>query len=111
VMVHRTECKNVGRQNKTSKEWVAVMWSVDIDGSFQTNMIVEINNVPGVLAKVANVMSEMHSNIEDIRFDRANEAVTILNFTISVTDRNHLGRLIKRVRNLAAVHRARRATS
>jgi len=49
--------------------------------------------------------------IEDIRFDRANEAVTILNFTISVTDRNHLGRLIKRVRNLAAVHRARRATS
>ncbi len=111
VLVHRTECQNVARQRRRAKEWVAVVWSTDTSGSFQTNVIVEINNVPGVLAKVANVMSEMDSNIEDIRFDRSNEAISILNFTISVADRNHLGRLIKRVRSLYAVHRARRAKS
>lgn len=111
VLVHRTECQNVARQRRRSKEWVAVVWGTDTSGTFQTNVIVEINNVPGVLAKVANVMSEMGSNIEDIRFDRSNEAISILDFTISVSDRNHLGRLIKRVRSLYAVHRARRAKS
>ena len=111
VLVHRTECKNVGRQRRRSKEWVAVMWGTDITGSFQTNVLVEINNVPGVLARVANVMSEMDTNIEDIRFDRSNETIIILDFTLSVSDRNDLGRLIKRVRSLYSVHRARRATS
>ncbi len=111
VLVHRTECQNVGRQRRRSKEWVAVVWGTDTRSAFQTNVIVEINNIPGVLAKIANVMSEMDSNIEDIRFDRSSETISILNFTISVADRNHLGRLIKRVRSLYAVHRARRAKS
>lgn len=111
VLVHRNECKNVARQRRRSKEWVAVVWGPDIKGPFQTNVIVEINNVPGVLAKVANVMSEMGSNIEDIRFDRSNETISILDFTLSVDDRNHLGRLIKRVRSLYSVYRARRASS
>ena len=110
VLVHRTECHNVGRQRRRSKEWVAVVWGTDTR-TFQTNVVVEINNIPGVLAKIANVMSEMDSNIEDIRFDRSSETTSILNFTISVADRNHLGRLIKRVRSLYAVHRARRAKS
>jgi len=52
----------------------------------------------------------MDTNIEDIRFER-NESISILDFTLSVSDRNHLGRLIKRVRSLYAVHRARRAKS
>ena len=111
VLVHRTECQNVARQRRRAREWVAVVWSTDTSGAFQTNVIVEINNVPGVLAKVANVMSEMDSNIEDIRFDRSDESISILNFTISVANRNHLGRLIKRVRSLYAVHRARRVKS
>jgi len=85
VLVHRTECQNVARQRRRAREWVAVVWSTDTSGAFQTNVIVEINNVPGVLAKVANVMSEMDSNIEDIRFDRSDESISILNFTISVT--------------------------
>ena len=111
VLVHRTECQNVARQRRRSKEWVAVVWGTDTRGAFQTSVIVEINNIPGVLAKIANVMSEMDSNIEDIRFDRSSETISILNFTISVADRNHLGRLIKRVRSLNAVHRARRGKS
>jgi len=111
VLVHRTECTNVGRQRRRAKEWVPVVWGTDISDSFQTNVIVEINNVPGVLARVSNVMSEMDTNIEDIRFDRSNEGISILDFTLSVSDRNHLGRLIKRVRSLHAVHRARRAKS
>ena len=111
VLVHRTECSNVARQRRRAKEWVAVVWGADIADSFQTNVIVEINNVPGVLAKISNVMSEMDTNIEDIRFDRSSESISILDFTLTVSDRNHLGRLIKRVRSLYAVHRARRAKS
>lgn len=109
VLVHRAACQNVARQRRRSREWVPVVWGADIDGPFKTSMLVEINDVPGALAKVANVMSEMDTNIEDIRFERSSEKITTLTFRLAVADRNHLGRLIKRVRSLKATVRARRA--
>ena len=109
VLVHRADCQNVSRQRRRSREWVAVVWGADITGPFTTQMQVDINDVPGALAKVANVMSEMDTNIEDIRFERNSDKITILTFRVAVTDRNHLGRLIKRVRSLKATLRARRA--
>ncbi|OED39174.1 bifunctional GTP diphosphokinase/guanosine-3',5'-bis(diphosphate) 3'-diphosphatase [Chromatiales bacterium (ex Bugula neritina AB1)] len=111
VMVHRADCKNVSRHQRRSKEWVTVVWGADSSGPFQTTMLVDIDDVPGALAKVANVMSEMDTNIEDIRFERGGEKITTLVFTLSVRDRVHLGRLIKRVRSLKATVRARRATA
>ncbi len=111
VMVHRADCQNVSRHQRRSREWVAVVWGADSSGPFQTTMLVDIDDVPGALAKVANVMSEMDTNIEDIRFERSGEKITTLVFTLSVRDRNHLGRLIKRVRSLKFTVRARRASS
>jgi (p)ppGpp synthase/HD superfamily hydrolase len=70
---------------------------------------VDINDVPGALAKIANVMSEMDTNIEDIRFERSSENSTTLTFQLAVEDRVQLGRLIKRVRSVKATQRARRA--
>ncbi len=109
VLVHRANCQNASRQRRRSREWVAVVWGTDISTGFKTQVQVEINDVPGALAKVANVMSEMDTNIEDIRFERNSDKITILTFNLAVTDRNHLGRLIKRVRSLKATIRARRA--
>jgi len=111
VLVHRTDCQNVSRQRRRSREWVSVVWGADTHGLFQTSMVVEIDNVPGALARVANVMSEMDTNIEDIRFERSSDNVTTMTFTLSVTGRVQLGRLIKRVRSLKAVLRVRRATA
>ncbi len=109
VLVHRANCQNVSRQRRRSREWVAVVWGSDITGPFKTQIEVDINDVPGVLAKVANVMSEMDTNIEDIRFVPGSENITTLVFQLAVQDRTQLGRLIKRVRSLKATLRARRA--
>lgn len=109
VLVHRANCPNVSRQRRRSREWVAVVWSADTTGVFETSMQVEINDVPGALATVANVMSEMDTNIEDIRFERSSEKITKLTFHLVVTDRIHLAKLIKRVRSLKGTIRARRA--
>ncbi len=111
VMVHRADCQNVSRHQRRSREWVSVVWGADSNGPFQTIINVDINDVPGALAKIANVMSEMDTNIEDIRFERSSEKITTLVFTLSVRDRIHLGRLIKRVRSLKATIKARRATA
>ena len=85
------------------------MWGSDTAAPFKTKIEVDINDVPGALAKVANVMSEMDTNIEDIRFVPGSENTTTLVFQLAVQDRTQLGRLIKRVRSLKATLRARRA--
>jgi GTP pyrophosphokinase len=109
VLVHRANCQNVSRQRRRSREWVAVVWGSDTAGPFKTKIEVDINDVPGALAKVANVMSEMDTNIEDIRFVPGSENTPTLVFQLAVQDRTQLGRLIKRVRSLKATLRARRA--
>ncbi len=109
VLVHRANCQNVSRQRRRSREWVSVVWGSDIQGPFKTKIEVDINDVPGALAKIANVMSEMDTNIEDIRFERSSENSTTLTFQLAVEDRVQLGRLIKRVRSVKATQRARRA--
>ena len=111
VLVHRADCQNVARQRRRSREWVSVVWAADARGLFQTTVLVEIDNVPGALARIANVMSEMNTNIEDIRFERSTDNITSMTFTLSIAGRVQLGRLIKRVRSLKAVLRVRRATA
>ena len=111
VLVHRAGCRNVGRHRRRQREWVAVVWSASVKGQFQTSVIIELNNVPGALATVATAMSDMDTNIEDIRFERTNDKITVMNFILSVRDRTHLGRLIKNVRILRETHKVKRATS
>ncbi len=110
VLVHRAGCRNVGRHRRRQREWVAVVWSASVKGQFQTSVIIELNNVPGALATVATAMSDMDTNIEDIRFERTNDKITVMNFILSVRDRTHLGRLIKNVRILRETHKVKRAS-
>ena len=110
VLVHRAGCRNVGRHRRRQREWVAVVWSANVKGQFQTSVIIELNNVPGALATVATAMSDMDTNIEDIRFERTNDKITVMNFILSVRDRTHLGRLIKNVRILRETHKVKRAS-
>jgi len=108
VAVHRAGCRNIRRFRRRPKEWVAVEWSPGISDVFETEISVQIINQPGALARVTSTMSLMDINIEDMDFKKRGEDDIQIRFVLAVSDRLHLARIIRRLRNLTAVRSVKR---
>ncbi len=108
VAVHRAGCRNVRRFRRRPKEWVAVEWAPDISDVFETEISVQLINQPGALARVTSTMSLMNVNIEYMDFNNRGEDDIQIRFVLSVSDRLHLARIIRRLRNLTAVRSVKR---
>ena len=103
LVIHREACKNlVEVQNKPDK-WIDVEWQTDVEGEFPAGIRIDVANQRGVLATVAAEISEKGSNIENISIEERDGLDTLLNFTVTVTDRKHLARVIRCIRNIPDV--------
>ena len=68
-------------------------------------------NVPGVLANISASINEAGSNIERVEQPETNPETATLLFTISVKDRNHMARVMRRLRRNSNVLRVSRITA
>ena len=110
ILVHRAGCRQVRRSRRRAKEWIPVVWGQDLSGDYVTSIITDLHNKPGVLAQVSSVISSLNSNIEGMDFDNKGEDTILIRFVLSVSDRAHLARILRRVRNLPVVRRVQRET-
>jgi GTP pyrophosphokinase/guanosine-3',5'-bis(diphosphate) 3'-pyrophosphohydrolase len=108
VAVHRAGCRNIRRFRRRPKEWVAVEWAPEISDVFETEISVQLINQPGALARVTSTMSLMDVNIEYMDFNNRGEDDIQIRFVLAVTDRLHLARIIRRLRNLTVVRGVKR---
>lgn len=103
IAVHRAGCKNIRRFKRRHREWVAVDWAAELDGDFEAMILVNLTNQPGALARISTVLSSLNANIEGIDFNNKGENNIGIHFLLSLRDRRHLARIIRRIRNLAVV--------
>ena len=103
IAVHRVRCRNVERYRRRPKEWVAVDWAPDVIDAFEADIVVHLVNQPGALARITSTMSLMNVNIENMDFNNRGEGNIQIRFVLSVADRKHLARIIRRLRNLTVV--------
>lgn len=108
IAVHRAGCRNVRRFRRRPKEWVAVDWSAENKGDFEAMIVVDLVNRPGTLARISSTLSTMNANIEGMDFDNKGENNIVIHFVLSIKDRQHLARIIRRLRNLTVVLSVRR---
>jgi GTP pyrophosphokinase len=109
LVVHRGDCRNLGEYRKHGAGWVDLQWSDRVEGEFTTEIHVEVGNQRGVLATVASAIAAMGSNIENVHIEERDGLSSTLIFAISVQDRNHLARILRRIRALKSVLRINRA--
>ncbi len=103
VVVHQLSCKNVAELRKQPERWVVMDWADRVEGDYRTALKLEVDNRPGVLAQVASAIAECDSNIENVEYkERDVDSATLL-FTIEVSDRRHLARVMRRVRRCEVV--------
>ena len=108
LVVHRVSCSNVREFRKHPDRCVDVMWAPITRGMFPVSVRIVTRNTPGVLANVSTSIGEAGSNIETVAQPEANPETATLLFKISVRDRDHMARVMRRLRRNGNVIRVQR---
>ncbi len=108
IVVHRMECVNVTEFRKSPERWVQIDWDRQVDGDYGATLRVEVENRPGVLAKVATAIAEAAANIDNVEYQERDLRMAVMHFNIEVGSRKHLADVIRRIRRLGVVHGVRR---
>jgi guanosine-3',5'-bis(diphosphate) 3'-pyrophosphohydrolase len=107
LVVHTHDCPVLAKLRSERGNWVDVEWEVAADRLFDVSIRVIAKNARGVLARLAAGIAECQSNILDVNIDD-DRATTTLYFTLEVTDRIHLARILRTLRRVPEVVRIAR---
>ena len=109
MVIHRENCRNVGEVRRNPEKYVFVQWADTVEGEFLIELRVDVLNKKGVLATIANSLSDCDANIENVYVDERDPHHNTLVFLITVFDRKHLALAFRRVRSISLVTRVSRA--
>jgi guanosine-3',5'-bis(diphosphate) 3'-pyrophosphohydrolase len=98
VVVHRLQCRNTREFRKHPDRCLDVAWAPITHSMFRVALRILARNSPGVLANISASIGEAGSNIEKVEQPETNPETATLLFTISVHDRDHMARVMRRLR-------------
>jgi len=98
VVVHRVRCRNTREFRKHPDRCLDVTWAPITRSMFKVALRILTRNIPGVLANISASIGEAGSNIEKVEQPETNPETAVLLFTISVHDRDHMARVIRRLK-------------
>ena len=108
IIVHQVNCKNTIKLRSKNEKWLEVAWADDVSREFPVELMIHVKNQRGVLATIAVAISEMDSNIDNVAVDERDGGYSDLHLTIEVTDRQHLARVIRRLRRIEMIEKIAR---
>ena len=109
IVIHREGCRNIDTGRTQSDKFIDVKWAGDGEREFTCLIRLDVSNKPGVLARSATVISDEGANIENVDVEDRDGLSTTIAYLIAVHDRDHLARIIRRLRKLPNVMSIQRA--
>ncbi len=109
IVVHSELCRNLSGYRKQPEKWIDVQWEAQVDREFPVEIRMEVINERGALATLAAEISRMDANIEHVSADDRYGSTSSLSFVISVRDRRHLARIMRRLHAMRPVIRINRS--
>ena len=103
IVVHHHECRNRSVVRKTHTSWLDVEWSSEVVGDFSAEIRISVLNQRGSLATIASTISELNSNIENVTVVDQDDRVCVDLITLTVKDRVHLAKIMRRLKELSIV--------
>jgi GTP pyrophosphokinase len=113
LQIHANDCPVALRMlSKDGDKWVEVEWGKDVNREFEVDLAIDTRQGKGVLARVASSVTAADSNIMNVSMeDRYKEDSVTIRFTIQVSDRLHLSRVMRSLRTNPDVMRVTRTRS
>jgi guanosine-3',5'-bis(diphosphate) 3'-pyrophosphohydrolase len=111
-VVHVETCNNLNEvRRRTPHEITPARWTSDVDDEFQTVLRVNVRRRKGIMAEVAAEITSCDAGVESINVEERNAEVSTVNVGITVRNRDHLAKLMRRLRRITAVINVARRVS
>lgn len=108
IEVHLLHCPQAEQYHDEPDKYVTLSWEDKIEGDFSVDLKVDLVNRRGSLAALTLAISEAESNIENIRAQESDRHHFHVDITISVRNRSHLARILRKIRKRKDVIRVLR---
>ncbi|ALN17266.1 bifunctional GTP diphosphokinase/guanosine-3',5'-bis pyrophosphate 3'-pyrophosphohydrolase [Ectopseudomonas mendocina] len=108
MVVHMESCRNIVDIRHNPEKCIQLNWAKDVTGEFNVELRVELEHQRGLIALLASSVNAADGNIEKISMDERDGRISVVQLVVSVHDRVHLARVIKRLRALKGVMRITR---
>lgn len=108
VVIHRVSCANVREFRKHPDRCVDVAWASLTQGMFPVAVKIISSNTPGALANISASIAEAGSNIEKVVMTESNPETATMLFNLSVENRDHMARVLRRLKRNSKVMRVAR---
>jgi guanosine-3',5'-bis(diphosphate) 3'-pyrophosphohydrolase len=107
LVVHLDDCETAKRlHEKEPDRWIDLDWKYDPSSRFDCRITILTHNQRGTLAKIAAQIGEADANILSVSMDDdGDQLIKYLRFTIQVSDRVHLARVMRNIRTVNSVAR------
>ncbi len=111
LTVHAADCHVAKKlQYKDSERFISVEWSDEPVRTFDTGIVVTVNNGKGVLARVASALAAAEADITQVDLaDESPQGAMDIRFVIGVRDLNQLDTVFKNLRRAPAVIKVERS--
>ena len=109
LIIHTHDCPAIRKFNLDPDRWLDVEWEAKAYSLFKVNLDVLVWNEKGMLAKIAAVIAESNSNIDNVSLQESDGSkFANINFIVQVKDRIHLADLIRNLRKIDKISRVNR---
>jgi len=103
LVIHQTSCKNIFNERLNNENMIDVKWAANPSGEYLCQLNLHVKNERGVLARLATIISDESANIEHVEVEDKDGISTDITFLISVSSRNHLAKILRRLRQSKSV--------
>ena len=98
IVIHQERCKNILPIRHDPALCSPVQWEDTLSGDFSVEIKIVAADKAGILAEVSAVIAEYSTNIESIKSDPPAGNKVDLYILLAVTDRDHLAKILRRLR-------------
>ena len=103
-VVHIETCRNMTEiRRRTPNEIIPARWSAATEGEFVTALRLQVQRRKGIIAELAAAVTEADAGIDNIKVDERNAELSTVVVEISVKNRVHLARVMRKLRVLPNV--------
>jgi GTP diphosphokinase / guanosine-3',5'-bis(diphosphate) 3'-diphosphatase len=104
LMIHVEDCKAIAKDRYNAEKCIPLQWHEQIKGEFPVDIIIDAVNQRGMLAQLTSIISTSESDINNVYLvETEGGEYCKVKITLSVRDRTHLARVIRKIRNLSLV--------
>ncbi len=110
-VVHIESCNNMTEIRRRSPEQIIpARWTGSTDAEFTTTLRIDVNRKKGVIAELAAIIADVDAGVDRINVEERDARVSSVIVVVSVLNRDHLARVMRRLRAIPNVLRMNRVS-